>query len=238
MRRLFKPLIILIGILFLQGASENIFCSSPFIEIKSGIQDTMLARQLLYNGKIWRNTTSKIEGDPYLFSRDFLTGSVTISGRTFENNYLLYDIYNDEVLILSDRRSIINLNKELISRFSLDFNNQVYKFIRLRTDSLSEVSGFVNELYSGKSAVYVKYRKLIQIKAVDNIYDAFYEVYHIYILKDGSPQQVKNKRQLYSVFQDQKQKIQDFIRSHKIKISDKHPENFIPVAEFYDSLKK
>jgi hypothetical protein len=238
MRMPFRPLLILIVILFLPWISENIFCSSPSMELKSGIQDTMLARQLLYNGRIWRNTTSNIEGDPYLLSREFLNGSVTISGRLFENNYLLYDIYSDEVLILSDKRSIINLNKELISRFTLDFNNQVYRFIRLKADSLSEVDGFVNELYGGRSSVYVKYRKMIQIKAVDNIYDAFYQIYRVYIVKDGLPHQVKNRKQLLYLFQDEKQKIQNYLRSNRIKLSEKRPESFVPVAEFYDSLKK
>lgn len=197
-----------------------------------------MSRQILYNGRIWRNTTLKIEGDPYLFSREFLNGSVTISGKTFEKNYLLYDIYADEVLILSDKKSIITLNKELMNGFTLGFSNQVYRFVRLTTDSLSEVNGYVNELYGGKSAVYVKYRKMIQIKAVDNTYDAFDQTYRVYVVKNGLPHQVKNRKQLLSLFRDEKQKVQDYIRSHKISISAKRPESFIPVAEFYDGLKK
>jgi hypothetical protein len=238
MRRLIQPLFILLVILFLAGISENIFCSSPLPELKPVIQDTMLSRQILYNGRVWRNTTLNIEGDPYLFSREFLNGSVTISGKTFDNNYLLYDIYNDEVLILTDKKSILILNKELMSGFTLDFNSQAYRFIRLTTDTLSEVNGYVNELYGGKSAVYVKYRKMIQIKAVDNTYDAFYQTYRVFVVKDGLPIQVKNKKQLLSLFPDEKQKILDYMRSHKINISVKRPESFIPVAEFYDSLNK
>jgi hypothetical protein len=223
---------------FIMFFSETISGISASSLSNATLQDTLITNQILFNGRAWRNNNTTVKGDPYLFSSQFLTGSVTISGRNFQNNYLLYDIYNDELLILSDKHSTIKLNKELLNGFTLDFNNQVYRFVKVGTDSLGVFKGFVNELYGGKSAVYVKYRKLIQIMAVDNKYDAFYQVYRIYVIKDGMPQQVNNKKQLVSLFGDNRQKILDFIRSHRITISSKHPESFVHVAEYYDSLKK
>ena len=37
--------------------------------------------QLLYNGRAWRNLYYKIRGDQFLFSTEFLPGSVTVEGK-------------------------------------------------------------------------------------------------------------------------------------------------------------
>ena len=51
--------------------------------------------QILYNGRAWRNLYYKVKGDQFLFSNEFLSGTVTIDDRTFSNLNLRYDIYDD-----------------------------------------------------------------------------------------------------------------------------------------------
>ena len=96
----------------------------------------------------------------------------------------------------------------------------------------------MNELYNGKTAVYVKYRKVIQERAIDDKYDGYIESYKIFVMKDGLPHQVKNKKQLLDLMKDKKQMITAFIRSHKLVLTWKQPESFVPVAEYYDSLSR
>ena len=81
--------------------------------------------QILYNGRAWRNLYYKIKGDQFLFSPEFLPGSVTIEGKTFSNLQLKYDIYNDELIIITDNGIILQLNKEMIDLFSMIFDNNL-----------------------------------------------------------------------------------------------------------------
>jgi uncharacterized protein YajQ (UPF0234 family) len=222
----------------LTGSFNTAFCVSGYPPFTGNRQDSLISNQILYNGRAWRNTYAALKGDPYLFSKEFMTGSVTISGKTFGNNLLLYDILKDEVLILSEKNFILQLNKELMERFTLTWNNQVYNFVKFKGDSLSVLNGYLNELYSGKTGVYVKYKKKIEVRAVEDKYDGFSQSFKTYLVKDGVPYQVKNKRQLIDVLKDNKQKVTGYIRSHKLDISGKRPETLVPVAEYYDSLSR
>ena len=97
-----------------------ISASSPFAD-----QDTT-GKQILFNGIIWRNPYFHINGDQFLFSDKFLPGTVTISGKLFTHHEFLYDIYSDEVLIKTDNGTVIQLNKEMVNSFTMDFNNKTY----------------------------------------------------------------------------------------------------------------
>jgi hypothetical protein len=199
-------------------------------------QDTLMSSQILYNGRAWRNIYTSIKGDPYLFSKDFMKGSVTISGKTFNNNRLLYDICKDEVLILSDRKYIMQLNKELMESFTITWNNREYRFVNLTGDTTSAVSGYVHELYGGPSAVYVKFRKTIEMGVVEDKYDGFIQTSKVFVMKDGIPHMIRNKKQLVDLFKDNKQKITGYIKSNRLDVSGRNPESFVPVATYYDSL--
>ncbi len=193
--------------------------------------------QVLYNGRAWRNIYYKIRGDQFLFSTEFLTGSVTIDGKTYDNLSLKYDIYNDELLTITDNRIILQLNKEMLDLFTMVYKDQIFSFKRLDADSLNALSGFVNVLYEGGTSLYVKYRKEILLLAVDNKYDMFNQVNRIFIEKDGNIFRVDTKGALLKVLEDQKRMVRNFIRSSKLRITRRNPDSFKPVIEYYDKLQ-
>jgi len=61
--------------------------------------DTLPENKVLYNGRVWYNLFSGVEENQFLFSEEFLIGSVTMRGRTYPNLQIRYDIYKDEILI-------------------------------------------------------------------------------------------------------------------------------------------
>lgn len=191
--------------------------------------------QILNNGRAWRNLYYKIKGDQFLYSPEFLPGSVTIEGRTFNNLKLKYDIYNDELIMITDNGIIIQLNKEMVEAFSMVFDN-FYNFKKIEADTLNSLSGYVNVLYDGKISLYVKYRKEILQLAVENKYDMFNQINRIYVKKDGVISRVDSKREFLNLFKDKKQQLHAFIRSGKLKLSRKNPGSFQPVIEYYDTL--
>ncbi len=219
------------GLTCLPGLSE------PFYYNNSQ-QDPLKENQILYNGKEWHNIYSNIKGDQFLFSSVYLPGSLTMNGKTFKNVNLSYDIYSDEIITPTNYGVILNLNKEMVDSFSLTFGFKTYRFINTDEDSLDGIKGYVNVLYKNKTSLYVKYKKEIQLLAVDDKYDLFYQTYRIYLLKDGIIHQLTNKKELLKVLYKNKDQIKDFIKKNRLRISRKLPESFIPVIRYYDSISQ
>src|SRR5665647_118758 len=138
---------------------------------KSSQQDPLKENQILYNGKVWRNLYYNVKGDQFLFSSEYLNGSLSINGKTYKNLSINYDIYNDEIITPTNHSSILQMNKEMVDSFTLVFGVKTYSFINITEDSLAGIKGYVNVLYTGKSALYIKYKKEIQLLAVDDKYD-------------------------------------------------------------------
>jgi hypothetical protein len=215
------------------------YCNPGFgqpLPVQISQLDSLKENQILYNGKLWHNLYYNIKGDQFLFSNDFLPGSLTINGKSYNNLGISYDIYNDEIITLTNHGSILQLNKEMVDSFALVYNYKTYRFKNALEDSLTGIKGYANVLYKGKSALYVKYKKEIQILAVDNKYDLFFQTYRIYFQKEGIVHQINSKRELLKLLYEDKAQIKDFIKKNKLKISKKEPESFVPVIRYYDSI--
>jgi hypothetical protein len=212
-----------------QSGAERI---ASILQQKDQVKDN----QLLYNGKSWHNLYSYIKGDQFLYSKDLLSGSVSMNGKSYKDLNISYDIYNDEIITPTPQGSIIKLNNEMVDSFTLVFGYKTYRFKNTRQDSLTDLKGYVNVLYAGKSSLYVKYKKEIQLLAVDDKYDLFFQTYHVYFLKDGIVYPLTNKSGLLKILAQDKILIKDFIKKNKVKISKKNPESFIPVLRYYDSI--
>ena len=126
----------------------------------------------------------------------------------------------------------------MVDSFTVDFGFRTYRFLNTQEDSLTSIKGFVNVLYKGKASLYVKYKKEIQLLAVDDKYDLFYQTYRIYFLNDGVVHQITSKSDLLKILNKDKTQIKDFIKKNKLRISKKVPESFIPVIRYYDSLSQ
>lgn len=207
------------------------------IESDSSGNDTVDV-QKLYNGRAWKNTYYKIKGDQFLFTTDFITGNVMIDNREYKNLRLKYDIYNDELISINDHGIMIQMNKEMIDRFSLNYNGRLYNFKRIDSDTTGSMKGFVNILYEGKSALYAKYMKEILLLAVENKYDLFNQVIRVFFEKEGSVYRISSKREFMGLIKDHKAEVRQFMRSNKIRLSKKIPESFKPVVEYYDKVRQ
>jgi hypothetical protein len=220
------------------GLSAGAPDSADFSRLSINEPDTLKENQILYNGRVWRNLYYSVKGDQFLFSNDFLPGSLSVNGNFFKNINIRYDIYNDEIMTLSNHGSILQLNKEMIDSFKVIFQNKAYYFTKIPDDSLKGLKGYANVLYSGKSALYVKYKKEIEMLAVERKYDLFYDTYRVFFVEDGVVHTLTGKIDLLKILKDNKVLIKDFIKKNKLRVSKKRPESFIPVIEYYDSISK
>jgi hypothetical protein len=159
--------------------------SSEFIQacptFPTVLQQIPSDKQLLLNGRIWRNQYSKAIGDPFFLTSTFLKGSITFNGQKFNNLDLQYDIINDELLLKIESYPTIITNKEMVDSFNLIFENTNYHLFNAGTDPSSVLRGYVNVLYDGNSALYIKYKKMLQPLAVDGRYDLFFQEHRSYV---------------------------------------------------------
>jgi len=202
-----------------------------------GEQDTA-GKQILYNGRLWRNQYYMVKGDQFLFASGLLHGTVTIDRRLFRDILLSYDIFKDEIIAMNDNGMMIQLNKERVDEFTIEYNFRKYKFKNLDSDSLKNLDGYVNVLFNDGLSLFVKYRKEIVMLAVENKYDEFNQVHRIYLQKDSIYYPIRGRRDLLKHLIDKKQQLKSFIKTNKLQVIYKDPDSFVPVLEYYTNLKK
>jgi hypothetical protein len=229
----------LISVLFLiisrGGLPEFIQAATTYSNI---IQLKPSDKQILLNGRIWRNQYSRVTGDQFFLANIFFKGSVTFNGRKFDDLDLKYDIHNDELILSIESYPVIIMNKEMVDSFSLILGNRIYQIINAGTDTSNVLRGYVNVLYDGPSSLYVKYIKRIQPLAVDGKFDLFYEEHLVYLRKGTEIVPVEGKRKFMNLLEDKKKEIREYMKSSRIKLMHKDPYTFIPVLEYYDSIMK
>jgi hypothetical protein len=232
----------LIIILFTISIGTGLYGINPenLINICSNIpdQDTVIERQLLYNGIIWTNRYHRIEGDQFLFSGFFIPGTVSIDGKTFQNVRIKYDILSDEIITPVNSEDILQLNKEMVDSFTISFEDKVYRFTNFRNDTLKGLTGYVNLLYKGCSSFYVKYTKSVSPSFTPKSDGNFIENHIMYLMKDNLVYPINGTRTLFRVLNADKEQIRNFINKNKLRISKKNPESFVPVIRFYDSISQ
>jgi len=214
-----------------------LFIIAPVVTRSNDIfpQDTLKDNQVLYNGRIWRNLYSRIMGDQFLFTPDLLTGTVATGDRVFSNVQLKYDIYRDELIAETNHGLFLQLNKEMVDSFSLNFLNRNYFFIR--TDSIKDYGGYINLLYKGRSSFIVKYRKKIELLAVEKKYDQFYQINKMYLLRGEKIDPFAGRLEFFRLMGDHKKAVRSYMKKNKIIASKNDPGSFIPLIKFYDTIQ-
>ena len=202
----------------------------------TSVQDTIKERQVLYKGIIWKNKYHRIQGDQFLFSDLFLPGSVTINGKIFKNVRIKYDIFSDEIITPVNSEVILQLNKEMVDSFTISFEDKVYRFTNIRNDTLKNFTGYINLIYKGSSAFYVKYKKLISPSNTPKSDGYFIQNHMMYLMKDNIVYPIKGTKTLYKSLNADKKQIRNYIKKNKLKVSKKIPESFVPVIRYYDSI--
>ncbi|HAM09515.1 MAG: hypothetical protein A2X04_11225 [Bacteroidetes bacterium GWF2_41_9] len=209
--------------------------SDTFFPVQGG--DTLKGSQFNYNGRIWRDLYVSIREDQFLFSNEFLPGTVTMNGKTFNTPKLRYDILNDEIMIVTDKGQILQLNKEMVEKFTLKYRFRNYDFTNSESDSLSKVPSYLNILYEGRSSLFIRYYKEISKSGPGKNYEDFVQSNRVYIVKDGFFHQVRNNRDFKKFVSDKKDEIKAYLKENRIMISRKSPDTYVPVLEYYDTLK-
>jgi len=191
----------------------------------------------VYNGTEYLYYTFKMEGNPYFVTGDFFNGWVQYSGRKYDSLSMMYDVYRNELVIMSpDKRSRIVLQNEFVDSFAL----LGHTFIRLIEDHQQNLynTGFYDLLYNGHIQFMARRIKTMDspIKG-DLVVRVFYTKDRFYIHKGGLYYLVNNKKDVYRLFNDKIHDVKKMMRRQHVKIRRKNFETATQkVTQFYDQL--
>lgn len=193
-------------------------------------QDTAYLRQQIYNGRVWEKRHNNVYGNEFFLTEALTEASVNINGRSFTGQLCWYDIYNDQLVLMTGPGSYIEANKLNIEEFTMVYMNRKYRFVNI------ESLGYVHVLQQGKMLLAVRYTKEIRKKAVENRYDAFEESHQAYIIKGDDIIRLSGKKDLFNALADKETEVRQYIRQTGIHANIKSAETLIPLLEYYDSL--
>ncbi len=204
--------------------------SSPVSQDTGNPQDTAYLMQQLHNGRVWEKKYDQVSGHEFFLTEALSEASVTIDERTFTNQLIWYDIFNDRIVLMVRPGLFVELTGENASQFTLTYLNNNYMFRYFGEE------GYCQLLYNGKVMVVRKYAKVIKKNAINGSFDAFEEEISDYLVKEGRFTRLRTRKDLFTVLADRESEVRHFIRENNIWLNPKSPESLIPVLEFYDSL--
>jgi hypothetical protein len=190
----------------------------------------------LYNGSGYIEYAYTLqEGHPFFQITNFVNGNINLEGMIFHDVPMLYDIVKDQLIIQDFQRVYkINLPADRIQQFFL----LDHLFVRLTPNASDPIkTGFYDQLYKGKTALFAKREKRvlekysnIQISKVvisQNIY---------YIKREGVYYTVKNKSSLLAALKSKKKEVQQYLKTNNIKFKREPERAMIMAVKYYDQL--
>jgi len=190
----------------------------------------------LYNGSEYIEYAYTLqEGHPFFQYADFVNGNIILDGMIFRNVPMLYDIVKDQLIILDFQKVYkINLPADRIQQFSL----LGHLFVRLTRDASGDIrTGFYDQLYSGKIALFARREKRVMEKYSNiQISKVVISGNSYYIKKDGVYYTIKNKSSLLSVLKNKKKDVQQYWKSNHVKFKKEPEKAMILAVKYYDQI--
>jgi hypothetical protein len=191
----------------------------------------------LYNGGEYINYFFNFEGgSPYFGEQDSVPGTILYNGVLYRNIFMKYDEVKDAIVIWNNNEAI-QLFDERVGHFKL----LDHSFVRIIKDHLSKApmkTGFYEQLYSGKIAVFKKVEKTIMVRAdmTDGILRSIEQKTYYYLRTARGYTPINSKADLTKTLNDHKNEIGEFIRSKNLSFK-QDPAGFLAkVAAYYDTL--
>jgi hypothetical protein len=146
---------------------------------------------------------------------------------------MLYDIVKDQ-LIIQDFQKVykINLPADRVQQFFL----LGHLFVRINASDQVK-TGFYDQLYKGKIALFAKREKKI-LEKYSNIQISKVVISQTvyYIKKDGVYYTIKNKSSLFSALKSKKKEVQQYLKANDIKFKREPERAMIMAVKYYDQL--
>lgn len=181
-------------------------CCGPLTA--QSLTDTGAAKSLLYTGTEYTKQYSIDAGSPF-FEVNNLAGRVRYWGNWYPVPELYYDCEEDGLLMpLPSHQYFVWLVREKVEAFELDR----HFFVKLNLNSGREE--FVEQIYSGKRKVYVKWQKRL-IKNMQEI--GKYQVFRtLFILQENAVHYINQLSDLYELLGPRAKEMKSYYRKQRL----------------------
>jgi len=194
----------------------------------------------LVNGRIYSQPNMRAKGHPFFQDLHWMSGSVTVNGKTFSGLQLNYDIYKDDLIYLDElpdgARRIILLNKNQVTKFTIPGHT----FVKHESSSLNDVneSQYFEILYEGEISLFKKWTKEFESNPTQEYPNGkFLDTKTTrYFLKSNKLYKVTNKDSLLEVCEDKKEEMKEYLRKNRIHIRKVPDQKLVGFIEYYTSV--
>ena len=152
----------------------------------------------------------------------------------------MYDVYKDVLIsLLYNHFSMYTLLSERVS----DFTFSGHRFVRVNADGLvgdksGIVTGFYDQLYSGKTEVLARRTKTIQNSTNQTLALETYFIAHndYYVKKGNVYYNVSGQGSFLNVLKDKKQVLQKYMKDNSFKFRTDPEAAMAKLAAYYDQI--
>jgi len=211
------------SLLFSKAATQTIDYFNKTISFQSEI----------YNGAQYELYPPANRGTFYFLDKNYcIPALIRYDGTWYKNIPVLYDIYHDAMVSISDNGLYILRPGKVSDVYLLD-----HHFIYLDTEGPGSLTlGFYDLVYKGKSQVLVKQTKLIdETKTTEIVYE---DRSDIYVKKDNKYFPVSSKGSLMDIFKDKKKELNQYLKDNKINYYKDKEGAIAKLAGYYDQINK
>ncbi|MFC0776049.1 hypothetical protein [Terrimonas alba] len=189
----------------------------------------------IHNGRVFLGYPG-IVGDAFYPSTAFQKGSILFDGTWYHDVSIMYDIYQDDVILLHPGSTPIRLFSGRIAQFSFDGLN----FVRLNADKDHVLKpGFYQHLVEGNATILVHRSKKIEENIVDmRVERKFVSATRYFILRDGAYHPIHRQKFLFDILKVNRQAIIKHLKSQGIRYKDDQEKAIIAIAQYYNQLRK
>jgi len=214
--------------------SDSIYYKAATASLDDKVSES--SKSLIYNGVEHSGYFRGIKGIAYLETDEMTLGSVRYDSIWYKLP-ILFDLSTDQVVIKHfDGLYYVALINEKIDQFF--FNGRSFKNLKLDPFDDKSISGYHEELYSGKAiAVYVKRKKILKEQSTAHgIEREFVTNNRFYLLIDSVFHPVKSKSDLLVLMGNKKKAIASYIRKNKLQFNKGRELSILMAAKEYDEI--
>jgi hypothetical protein len=193
---------------------------------------------LLKNGKIYQFEFFRAKGHPYFNTNQWTIGCMEIGEKIYPNIPILFDLYKDKVICKIKGKN----NEEIIFEPNnlnvKTFDIEGHKFINCNLLQDIPQHGFYEIIYKSDSLqVYSKWTKVyldLTTNEYSGIFDKQKQIF--FILKDGRFNRIDSDKDLYKLFNADKNKIKSFKKKNKLKLFKSDNKDLKSFFQFLENL--
>ena len=185
------------------------------------------------NGRVYNGYAPSIQGHAFFQTRDWTRGSVLYDGLWYRNENLVYDIYNDQLILRHPLGFAMILIRERVKEFRIGEDI----FIHLGPGEGKIQHGFYQRLTTGRATFYIKRIKILEEKIEGlQLERKFIQMDKYFIKKDEVFHPVSRQKDLMRALSDKTQALSRYKTEKKPKFK-YDPERFILlVTDHYNKL--